>query len=92
MHFAPITLQDIAHTAAPSSDAAQPPLPSADNDPEAAPFPIVDDIIDSTANLPSITLETQRQDTYFEKIIEFLAFQKKTAQRPTRSPTDYADR
>jgi hypothetical protein len=79
MHLAPITLQDIAHPAAPSSDfpqPQQPPLPSADNSPEIAPFPTVDGIMNSTANLPPITLETQRHDEYFAKIIDFLAFQK----------------
>jgi hypothetical protein len=67
-NFAPITLRDTAQPAAPNSNAAQQqqlPIPSADNGTATAPFPTVDDIVNSAENLPSMTLETQRQDKYF---------------------------
>jgi hypothetical protein len=68
-HFAPITLQDTVQPPAPNSDAAQQQQPpsSADNDPETAPFPTVDDIMKATENLPPISLQTQRTDEYFAK-------------------------
>jgi hypothetical protein len=74
MNFAPITLQDTVQPPAPNPNAAQQhqqPLSSADNGPEIAPFPTVDDIIKATENLPPISLQTQRTDEYFAKIIDF---------------------
>jgi hypothetical protein len=76
-HFAPITLQDTAQPPAPNLDAAQPqPLSSADDSSDTAPFPTVDDIMKATENLPPISLQTQRTDEYFAKIIDFSELQK----------------
>jgi hypothetical protein len=79
-HFAPITLQDTVQPPAPSLDAAQPqqpqPLSSTDDSSDTAPFPTVDDIMKATENLPPISLQTQRTDEYFAKIIDFLELQK----------------
>jgi hypothetical protein len=75
-HFAPITLQDTVHQPAPNLDVAQPQhsqlLSSADDSSDTAPFPTVDDIMNATENLPPISLQTQRTDEYFAKIIDFL--------------------
>jgi hypothetical protein len=78
MNFAPITLQDTVQPPAPNSDAAQQqqPLSSADENPETASFPTVDDIMKATENLPPISLQTQRTDEYFAKIFNFLELQK----------------
>jgi hypothetical protein len=79
MHLAPITLQDTVPPPAPNLDAAQPqqqqPLSSTDDSSDTAPFPTVDDIMNATENLPPISLQTQRTDEYFAKIIDFLDLQ-----------------
>jgi hypothetical protein len=73
MNFAPITLQDTVQPPAPNPDAAQQqqPLSNADDDPETAPFPTVDDIMKATENLTQISLQTQRADESSAKIIDF---------------------
>jgi hypothetical protein len=59
----------------------QPPLSSADNDLDTAQFPTVDDIMKATENLPPISLQTQRTDEYFAKIIYFLELQRLSKDR-----------
>jgi hypothetical protein len=82
-HFAPITLQDNVQQPAPNLDAAQPqqpqqpqPLSSTDDSSDTVPFHTVDDIMNATENLPPISLQTQRTDEYFAKIIDFLELQQ----------------
>jgi hypothetical protein len=75
-HFAPITLQDTVPPPTPNLAAVQPQQPqppsSTDDSSDTAPFPTVDDIMRATENLPPISLQTQRTDEYFAKIIDFL--------------------
>jgi hypothetical protein len=80
MHLAPITLQQNVPPSAPNLNAAQQqqqqqPLSSTDDNSDTAPFPTVDDIMNATENLAPISLQTQRTDEYFAKIIDFLDLQ-----------------
>jgi hypothetical protein len=79
MHLAPITLQQNVPPSAPNLDAAQPqqqqPLSSTDDNSDTAPFPTVDDIVNAAENLAPISLQTQRSNEYFAKIIDFLDLQ-----------------
>jgi hypothetical protein len=79
VNFAPISLQDIAHPAAPnltSRSCSRRRLLALPMLQKSPPLPTAEDILNATAGPPPITWETQRQDEYFTKTIDFLAFQK----------------
>jgi hypothetical protein len=75
MHLAPITVPTPASILDADQPQQQQPLSSTDDNSDTAPFPTVDDIMNATENLPPITLQTQRTDEYFAKIIDFLDLQ-----------------
>jgi hypothetical protein len=76
LHFAPLTLEDVTDPPVPRNNEQQ---QASDNDAGKvtnAELPTFDHIMQTASHLPPVTLQSQKEDEYFGKIIDFLAHQK----------------
>jgi hypothetical protein len=81
LHFAPLTLEDITDQLEPRNNEQQ---QASDNDAGKntdAELPAFEQIMQTASHLPPVTLQSQHQDEYFGKIIDFLADQKLLADK-----------
>jgi hypothetical protein len=80
LHFAPLTLEDVTDPPVPRNNEQQ---QASDNDAGKvtnAELPTFEHIMQTASHLPPVTLQSQHEDEYFGKIIDFLSISK-TASR-----------